>query len=133
MRVHRAFGRWSGTAALVPEWMWWAHMLLAAVAAVALLVRFELPIWLGVLVFVLGTATLTVGLFHRVSAILVALLGTVVVMAASAVVLGALLSMLARKVFGDPAVYACCGLGALIGLWIAVASYRPFLLDVRRS
>lgn len=133
MRVHRAFGRWSGTAALVPEWMWWAHMFLAAIAAVVLLVTFELPMWLGFLVFVLGTATLTVGLFHRVSAILVALLGTVVAIATSALVFGAFLSMLARRAFGDPALYVCCGLGALIGLWIAVASYRPFLRNVRRS
>lgn len=133
MKVHRTLGRWSETAGLVPEWMWWGHMFLAAIAAVALTLKFELPFWLGVVAFAIGTILLTAGLFHRVTAFVVAALGSLVAIGAGAIVFGSMFGVLLRKLFGESELllWGSLGLGALVGAWIALASYRPLLRRLR--
>lgn len=128
MKLHR----WSRTLDLVPEWMWWAHIVLSAVAALTLAVKFDLPTWLAITTFFAGTALLTAGLFHPISAVIVALLGGALCIGVSSIVLGALFALALRHLLDrDLALYASLGLGALAGLAIAIASYRPFLVRLR--
>ena len=133
MKVHRVLGRWSANADLVPDWMGWAHMFLAAVFALAVTLKFDLPFWVGILTFIAGTVLLTLGLFHRWSAIAVAALGSLVAIGASTIVLGALFHFVVRRVLGDgdPGLYASLAAGAIVGGYASIASYRPFLRRLR--
>ncbi len=132
MKVHRLFGRWSETASLVPEWMWYAHMFLGAIAAIAFTLSFDVPLWVGLVAFVTATGSLTAGLFHPISAVCVALLGTALSMAACSFVIGGLLLTLVKHVFEENlALYASLAIGALVGLVGGIVSYRPFLVRVR--
>jgi hypothetical protein len=125
MKLHRTFSRWSATAELVPEWMWYAHFVLAAVGAIAVAWKFELPLWVGVALFVVGTALLTLGLFHRVTVWLVAALGSVVAIAVMTLMIGGLLTALLPPTIA-------VGLGALTGAWCAFVSYRPLIRRLRQ-
>lgn len=72
MKAHRALTRWSRIADLVPEWMWWAHVLGAAAFALVVTIRWGLGPAAGFAVWIATAALLTLGLFRRGSALLVA-------------------------------------------------------------
>lgn len=132
--AHRALTRWSRIADLVPEWMWWAHLLLAAAFALALVIVWEIGVWPGFFVWLGTAALLTLGLFRRASAIVVAVLGTVVATATGAFVVGSLLFAVVHRVLvSDAALYPCLAVGAALGAWLALDGYGPFVKRLRNA
>lgn len=134
MKAHRALMRWSHIADLVPEWMWWTHLLVAAAFALVLIIRWEIAPWLGLVVWIATSVLLTVGLFRRGSALVVAALGTLIATATGAFVIGGLLFAAVRRLVSfDAALYPCMFIGAALGAFLAIDGYRPFVKRLRSS
>lgn len=129
--ARRGLGRWSQITDL-PEWIAWMHLGLAGALAAALAWNLRLPLGVAIAIWLGGALLLTLGLLRRSTAIATAVLGTVFATVTSACTVGVLLTHFSQRLLSGPiGAYVSLGLGGILGAWLAIERYRPFVSAVR--
>lgn len=129
--TRKGLGRWSQIADL-PEWIAWMHLGLAGALAVALAWNLRLSLGVAIAIWLVGALVLTLGLRWRSTAIATAVLGTLFATVTSACTVGVLLTHFAQRFLpGAAAAYGSLALGGVLGAWLAIERYRPFVSGVR--
>ncbi|MBL8717652.1 MAG: hypothetical protein JNL79_16825 [Myxococcales bacterium] len=129
--ARKGLGRWSQITDL-PEWIAWMHLGLAGALAVALAWNLRLPLGVAIAIWLGGALLLTLGLRWRSTAIATAVLGTVFATVTSACTVGVLLTHFSQRLLsGAIGTYVSLALGGILGAWLAIERYRPFVSGVR--